>query len=135
MRTALLLKVLLTAVTGFLSFSVFFGNANKHQEPKYTSELIKMYDQPEQECLAMQLSIYGTYANGQVLLKHSAIIKSGIGCSGEPAVLNRKTYSEKSGPEYIVKDEQLNGPIEKFITDHEKLYQDIIVQKEKLMGI
>ncbi|QYJ67617.1 hypothetical protein [Flavobacterium litorale] len=104
------------------------------QEPVYTTEVL-LFEEVKPGCYTMQVSIYATYPNGQRLLKHSAVVQSGFGCDGDDAVLNSQTYSKKSGPEYVIQDDNLNGPIQNFVKDHDDVYQGLVLQKERVMGI
>ena len=106
--------------------------SNQQQEPVFTTKTYFMKKTIE-GCYTMQLNIYATYPNGQVYLKHTAVFRSGNKCTETDKVLNNNTFSKKSGPEYIVKDEQINGPIEDFIAGHEALYQIFVLDKEEIM--
>lgn len=107
----------------------------KQEKPVYSTETLLM-DEVAPGCYTMQLNIYATYSNGQVLLAHTAMIQSGYGCKEKgDKVLSSQTFSKKSGPEYILRDPQINGPIEIFIAEHDALYQAFILNKEKIMGI
>jgi len=110
-------------------------SGSQKQEPVYSTRTLLFKDGVSEGCYTMQFSVYATYPNGQVLLAHTAVIKSGQGCKAEGTILNSRTFSAKSGPEYIVKDEKLNGSIVDFIAKHEDLYQPFVSDKEKIMGI
>lgn len=146
MKTILLIKSVTILTLGLLSqeslekqskdvpFQIENSLRLQQEEPVYTTEVL-LHEEVKPGCYTMQVSVYATYPNGQRLLKHSAMIQSGFGCDGNDAVLNSQTYSKKSGPEYVIHDDNLNGSIKDFIKDHEDVYQGLVSQKEKVMGI
>lgn len=104
------------------------------EDPVYSTKVLPMLDNTP-GCYKMQMSVYVTHANGQVFLTHSAIIQSGAECDGNGKILNNERFSAKSGREYIIKDDLLNGPIEVFLARNNDVYQKLVAQKEVIMGI
>lgn len=135
MRTFLLFKTVLILGLNWLFIkedtSIYY-----YEKPIYTSETMLYKDGISEGCYTMQLNIYAKYASGQVILAHTAMIQSGGGCKNmdKEKVLSQ-AFSKKSGPEYIIKDSQLNGNIDDFISEHQDVYRAFIHDKEKIMGI